>query len=390
MAQTFVLRDFLRHISFTLLAEYCKQNNIPFTLNSQETDEAALERFITVLNALPRAIQEQVELDLQEIYDLSPNTGVSMLIQEAKERKQVLPEEFKDMSQNDAALWFYLNQQNVFSEVSVLYEVSETRGWKDVYLNPVEFSRVTGKNLQLEEALSSHLLQTELKGRNCVVEEYPRDGRVCYVAYPEDYAQADVLYDGQNSLRKKQIRKPVFKIYFVYEPEDGRLRVKAKGGTQRIIAYQKIFSSVILGDHTGPVNNRIFDLNKLKNKEFVFSYSPEDNVEFVRIKSLRLSYINGGKRVILEVGDSAIMGIADFHEWIESMHLPLELMNITQAIIQVKFKPTPERIKRTKGTVTVRLTFPNSHDLADRPEHRKVKELLRRWGLDRKRDEAVI
>ena len=182
----------------------------------------------------------------------------------------------------------------------------------------------------------------------------------------------------------------MFKIYFVYEPGEGRLRTKAKGGVQRIVMYQKIFSSVILSDNTDPVNNRIFDLNKLKNREFIFSYNPEDNVEFVRIKSLRLSYINGGKRVILEVGDNTIMGIADFHEWIESMHLPLELMNITQAIIQVKFKPTPERIKRTKGTVTVRLTFPNSHDLADRPEHRKVKELLRRWGLDRKGDDQVL
>ena len=386
MAQTFVLRDFLRHISLPLLGEYCIRNQVPFTLNPSEKDEAGIERFVQIFNELPRPKQEKVELDLQEIYDLCPNTGVSMLIQEAIARGQSLPEELKEMNQNDAAFWFYLNQQSVFNEVSVLYEVSETRGWRDVYVKTVQLSEVTGKSKTLQNALSNHLFQTELKGRNCVVEEYTRDDRICYVAYPEDYAEADVLYDG-NSLRKKQVRKPVFKIYFVYEPGEGRLRTKAKGGVQRIVMYQKIFSSVILSDNTDPVNNRIFDLNKLKNREFIFSYNPEDNVEFVRIKSLRLSYINGGKRVILEVGDNTIMGIADFHEWIESMHLPLDLMNITQAVIQVKFKPT---IKRTKGTVTVRLTFPNSHDLADKPEHRKVKELLRHWGLDRKRDEAVI
>jgi len=388
MAQTFVLKDFLRHTSPSFIADYCGKHNIAFTDKDAENDEEALERFVIVFNGLARSEQQQVELDFQEINDLSANTSVALLIQEAKDRKESLPaDQLQEMGQHDAAFWFYLNKPKVFSEVSVIYEVSETRGWNEVYVKRVDLSEAVGKGLQLASKLSAHLLTAELKGKNCVVEEYPREGEVCYVAYPEDYAQADVRYDDNNSLKKRQIRKPVFKIYFVYEPGEGRLRVKAKGGVQRVKTYQKIFSSVVLGDDTDPVNDRIFDLDKLKNKDFIFSYDPPDNIEYIRIKSLRLSYFDGGKRITLEVGDNAVAGLQDFQEWIASLQVPLDLVHITQAIITVKFKPT---IKRTKGTVTVRLSFPNSHDLADKPLHRKVKELLRRWGIDRKRDEAVI
>lgn len=388
MAQTFILRDFLRHTSSSFVKEYCQHSSVPFELKPGMTDDEALEQFVTTFNQLSRPQQEQIELDFQEINDLSANTSVALLIQEAKDKNQSLPaEKLQEMGQYDAAFWFYLNQPQVFSEVSVLYEVSETRGWNEVYMRKVGLAEVVNKSNLLANALSEHLLQTELKGKNCVVEEYTRDGRVCYVAYPEDYAQADVLYDAQNSLKKKQVRKPVFKIYFVYEPEEGRLRTKAKGGAQRVKMYQKIFSKVILSDDSDPINNRIFDLDKLKNKDLILSYEPEDNIEYIHIKSLRLSYVDGSKRITLEAGSTAIMGLTDFHEWIESLHIPLDLMHVTQAIITVKFKPT---IKRTKGTVTVRLNYPNSHDLAEKPLHRKVKELLRRWGIDRKRDEAVI
>ena len=386
MAQTFVLKDILRHTNPSLVTEYCRRNNIPFELKNKEDEDETVNRFETIFNGLSREQQGQVESDFQEINDLCPNASIAMLIQEAKDSGQPLPtEDLGKMSEHDSAFWFYLNQTQTFDKVSILWEVNETLGWKEVYAGQVSLVKVSGKSEMLKRALSVYLMETDLKGKNCKVEEYVRDGGICYVAYPEDYARADVRYDDNNSLRKKEVRKPVFKIYFVYNPEEGRLRVKAGGGTEKIKAYQKIFMATVLEDKSDPVNDRIFDLDKLKDKNLIFSYEPEDHVEYVLIKTLRLKYFDGGKRITLDYGDGR--GLADLHDWIESLHIPLDMVHITQAIIIVKFKPT---IKRSSGKVTVQLSFPNSQNLADKPLHNKVRELLRRWGIDRNRDEAII
>lgn len=58
--------------------------------------------------------------------------------------------------------------------------------------------------------------------------------------------------------------------------------------------------------------------------------------------------------------------------------LSSELVNITKASLQVTFA-TDGRPK----TVTFEIAYPDSCNLKDKPEHLKIKEYLKRWGIAR-------
>jgi len=63
---------------------------------------------------------------------------------------------------------------------------------------------------------------------------------------------------------------------------------------------------------------------------------------------------------------------------LDHQRLNSETMNVTQATIQVTFT-TSGRPK----TITFQISYPDSCNLKDKPEHLKIKECLKRWGIAR-------
>jgi hypothetical protein len=58
--------------------------------------------------------------------------------------------------------------------------------------------------------------------------------------------------------------------------------------------------------------------------------------------------------------------------------LSSETVTVTQATMQVIFA-TSGRPK----TITFQISYPDSCNLKDKPEHLKIKEYLKRWGIAR-------
>lgn len=381
MAKEFVLKDFLRHTDPALLEQYCKQNNISYTSKKGEKIEEAIENFVSVWEDLDKKRQYQVELDFQTINDMTPQSGFLNLLTEAKCQNKSLPKkEVEEMGSHNGSFWFFLNQPKVFDKASVRYEIEDTLGWKEIQVIKKDINSVINKENELAIAVRNYFYTNELRGKNCTAECYKIDGRICYVVYPEDWAEFGVGYDTSGKLNKRQARKPVFKIYFLYDPNTGRLSTKAKGGWQKAKELQKIFSSTILEQELDTDKDRIFNLNKLRDFNFTFPTPPKDKVEFVKVKSLRFSYPDAtGRRITLDIKSDNKDGLEAMREFVNDLQIPLAQLNITQAAIQIKF-PSPSI--RLKGSVTVHLTFPNSWDLGDKPLHRKVKEYLKNWGID--------
>jgi len=124
-------------------------------------------------------------------------------------------------------------------------------------------------------------------------------------------------------------------------------------------------------------------LNGLKNRAFAFPTEPEDRITEVRLRQMRLSIVgNERKRITFEVPPKGAP--ADIHDLVqEALHeqrLPLSMVNVTSAVIQMRFNNGNGRRDKT---VSFRISMPDSCNLKDKPEHLVAKKYLKLWGLER-------
>ncbi len=311
-----------------------------------------------------------------------------MLIEEAKIENINTPSHLYDMNPYDKAMWFFINDKNLFFKVFNEYEIESSIGWTFYQTRPFVSEKDIIKKERIEELenkISDYFFKSEIRGKKCKVEVTEKSDYVCFVAYPEDYAQKHLSYDDSTKLNKDNTIQSVFKIYFLCYPETQRVGIKTKGGWQRKDDLIKIFGESILKQILTNKDKIAYRLNKLKDFNFSFGTPPEDGVETVKVTSLRFSYPNTEKvkQFIVNVGTEG-QGLEDIGEWIREhdMNIDHTKITITQAKIRVKFKKSPEMFKKAKGTVTATITAPNSCNLGIKPLHNKVKEYLVNWGID--------
>jgi hypothetical protein len=63
--------------------------------------------------------------------------------------------------------------------------------------------------------------------------------------------------------------------------------------------------------------------------------------------------------------------------------LPLSMVNVTSAVIQMRFDKSSDAKGRNTKTISFRISYPDSCNLKDKPEHFVAKKYLKRWGLER-------
>lgn len=380
MSQGFVLKEFILQTSPSFLREYCQLKNVPLTIPSSGDEDEVKESIIEQFAKMDDKQRSAIELDLQEINSLTPNEGLHMLIEEAKSKNLEVPyDEMDQLNQHDKAFWFFLHQNELFSEVATWYEVNDTKGWKELtgVKKVKDISKISTKTAKLQKALSTYIFANELRAKNCYVECYGQEDRVCFVAYPEDYTESSIVYD-HKQLRKRYPHKPVDKIFFLYYPKEGRLSTKAAGGWKRAKAIQKIFGEAVLGVDLNVDSDRVFNLDRLKDPQFSFPTPPGDKVEFMKLKQLQLKFFGGTRRINLEVNEDAD-GVQAIHEFIRDLRISLNRVYVSKAVFQIKFETA---IKKSSGTLTFFLAWPNSHNINDNPRYRKVKQYLKDWGLE--------
>ena len=145
---------------------------------------------------------------------------------------------------------------------------------------------------------------------------------------------------------------------------------------------EAIFSRLILEEELPAEEpDAPFELNGLRSRDFDFPTDPDDGILEVRVKSLRLSLVGPGfGRITLESDARTKRG--DIYNLMDKalnhQRLNSETVHVTQATIQVTFA-TSGRPK----TITFQISYPDGCNLKDRPEHLKIKEYLKRWGIAR-------
>jgi len=377
MGRDFAPRSFLRHVAGPLLEEYFKRLGCLADLDVKNCEN--VDSIFSAWQALPDKTRNSIERDFREINELSTEAGVKTLVSEARYRGIELAEELDKIDGFAAkALWVFLNHPEIFEESAVWHEVERMSGWREISgLASKNFDPNEGTKKRLQSAFSDFYFKTEARGRRCHIETYIKEDRVLFCGYPEDYATTDLAYD-DTGLLTRRVRRSVFEVFLLFYPEEGRLRVKARGGRKKTEALQALFAEVALGYKVTPNDrkDRVFELNVLKDRNFPFPTDPADQIEYVAVKSLRLSWPDGSnRRVIIEAETSD-----QLYDTLDNLRLgiPLKDLNVTQAVLKAKFPG-----KGRRGSVTFRLTWPNLCDLGESEPHLKLKNYLKRWGIDR-------
>lgn len=378
----FVLSDFLKHLSPEMLEKYCKSTKLDFALPETDDPEKIANAFIEYLGEKAYNTRATVELNFQEVKEIVGEKGSLMLIEEAKTQQILIDNKLDALSNYDKAMWFFLNERDIFDMVALEYEIEHSLGWLPYNVDPIERKKVLGKEHELAAAVRDYYYQMENRGDICQAECVEKENYICYIAYPQDYVDRDISYDKETQkLNKTNHRQPVFKVFFLYHPEENRLSVKVKGSKAKKESLLKIFGKFVLDQELTEDQKVRYDLSVLKNFNLPFDTPPKDKVQQVKLIELRLMYPKAyGKKLVVSV-DKNGYGSKDIGNFIRKMDIPLHELNITQAKVYVKFTPTR---KREKGTVTATITAPDSCTLGEKKNHDKVRQYLKDWGIDTK------
>lgn len=195
-----------------------------------------------------------------------------------------------------------------------------------------------------------------------MVEAYRRNDLDYFFAYPEDYSQQSIEWVDATFARRPH--NPAFEVIYVYSQNDGTLDLNFRGSYKVVEPLQEMFAETILKLPElppDPEDERVYDLNPLRQRDFQFVYEPSSGIERVAVRKLRLSSrIKHGDRITLEADSSKnAQAIYDLLDKL-CQSVSLNLYNVTQVELSATVKVAAEKPSKQ---VTFRITYPNSCSL---------------------------
>jgi hypothetical protein len=233
----------------------------------------------------------------------------------------------------------------------------------------------------LAAGISDYFHRTEGRGKNCVVEAFRRGELDYFFAYPEDYSQQSVEWvEGKFDRRP---HNPAFEVVYVYSQKDGTLDLNYRGSYKAVEPLQAMFATEILKLSElppDPTDERVYNLNPLRERSFPFVYGPASGIQCVAVKKLRLSSkVVKGDRITLEADAAArpeaIYDLLD--EVSKSLSLPTYYVTQVElaasVVVDTKKPPKP---------VSIRITYPNSCSLKYDEVDLKLRKMLVDSGIE--------
>lgn len=374
--RTFHPRHFLSYVYGTEpFAEYCQLRGIAFEqLVGMAMRDDDFFRWYDVVRALPESATSQMELDLARVNELAHPRAIELLI--AASRGKTLPPD--DVPSDHArALWFYLNQPDLFHETFLRLQADEFHSWRSFEVpSSVDPLLVIDRRNALAGSLKKFFRSHEGTGRFCAVDALEVDGAVHFTAYVSNrLALLDAF--SEHGERMTHISRPAFTVTFVYEPNDRRVLIRSRHRSSvRVVELFKLFSHVVLRVEVAVKSvSPVFQLNRLKE-----AFQPaldEADMECARVKALHLAYPErfGRRRIKLETnsGDtaSAMSDLLCLH----GGNGLLRELDVLYAELEVRLR-IEGQIKR----YTIRL-WPDRVNLNRTQLGRRFRSCLKRWGL---------
>lgn len=387
MARQYSLKSFLRRASNALLKRYLAEQAIAVDVPWDHLGEREIEQVFAKIEGAPEKTRRRIDRDFREIDEMADEGGVKTLVEEARDphNELDLTEAFGGMDSHlERVLWTFLEHPKVFDVARRFHYADSLGRWrKRDQLPPAEPAIEEESQQRLGHTISAYYRQKEGRGHACQVDHYRRGDRLYWFTYPEDYAVGRLVYTDDHKL-ESQTQRPAFEVIFVYSAEEKSLDIYVRGNKKTLLDLQRIFGRAILGveledpGETGVV----YELSALLARDFPFALEPEDGIQEVRVRRLRLDIMGReGKRITLQAdtrsGPKAVYDLLD--DVLAGDRIPLDLLNVTQAGLQLVFRSEDGGRPQT---LSFDVSYPNSCSLKYDPKHDIAKVCLKRWGLD--------
>lgn len=381
------MSDFLRSCSPQLLRRYFEQAIGPF---SQRIVWAAPAKTLVpvlqrVIEELDREAGDRILHDADRIGAMADVPGDAALYATSQDHfgLDALPNGYS------RALWMFLGARDDFEHAEQVRYADDRRYgriWEGYLCNPGMSVPLTGVAvIDFETAISG-----QLGSRHAKVEVCHRS-RARFDADDAELVQATIYREGRSGERKTFVNgqlnrvpdRPVIEAAITYEKATGVIEVVAADRENRENLV-RLFADHMLGvPFEGKrLSIRQYSLDRLRTR-FLFPTDPEDNIEGVAVRSLRLMPLDtSGERVTLECMRGAQRDIWAMAEERFREHDPLGGgYVITHARFTIRFRA----VQGARGgrTLPVTITMPKGCDLKDRTERERLvgEKYLRRWGL---------
>jgi hypothetical protein len=392
MPRHYSTRDFFRQMPNVLLARYFQGQGLFSDLDFAAMKEGKPDELFSAWLALAGAQRHEMDVEFQEIFEMSCERGFRAIIDEAgwqlRENQDGLTSFIETLSalpnHYERAMITFLDHNAFWRGATRFYHADMLPYWrkrKNVSNRPAAVDEASLQ--QLAGLIRNYFHHAEGRGKNCVVEPFRRGELDYFFAYPEDYSQQSIEWvDGEFDRRP---HNPAFEVIYVYSQKEGSIDLNFRGSYKSIEPLQGMFAQAILkldGLPPDPKDERVYELSPLLQKGFNFSYDAGSGIERVTVKKLRLSsWMKKGDRITLEADSSDNPdAVCDLLDQIRAS-LRLSMYSVTQVELAASVVVD---VDKPAKTVTIRITYPNSCSLRYDELGLKLRAMLEASGIEPK------
>jgi len=384
MVQEYQPRRFFRNAPNRLLQRYFAARNVLSEVEFGALTETQVEPIYEAWLKLSDDARKEMEQDFQDIDELATEGGSKAILDEAGWHGEDLAEQFASLTGfHEHAFWAFLERPKYWLGALAFHHADRVPSsyWRKRKNLPRKPASVDAFSIRrLEQNLSNYFHKIQGRGENCKVDCYKRNDLDYFFAYPEDYAQASVEWVGKEF--KRRPHHPAFEIIFVYSQSGGTRDISRPGARKPVPDLQAIFADTILKAELGPdeKDDRVYDLNPVRLRQFQFVYGPESGIANVVVKKLRLTAYGKKERIVLEADPSynkhAVFDLLDK----VAKGISLTQMAVTQVGIKVTFAHNPT--SRKPGTRAFDIGWPNSCSLRHDGRDGIIRKMLADSGIE--------
>ena len=389
MLQQFNPKRVLRQISNSLLKEFFERQGHPLEIDWDLISNTQVDSIFDAWQGLPDRPRKVAEIVFQDVHEMANEDGVRVIIEDARYHEVDLAPLLEPMeSRYDKAIWTAMNWPDIWNAATRFAKadnLSFGRSWVKRGNLPCAVPSAGAEAVNnLRAAMSAFFRDRQGRGHYCKVEHFPRaNGLDYFFVYLSDYADTHINFDDAGEFQRTPDRR-AFEVVFAQDREHGTLEVYAKGGRQIIEPLQQVYSNVILGEtlEAEDPDAHPYHLDGLMEKSFAFPTDPEDGIEEVSLRCLRLSILGRTrKRITLEPdpdkGRHHIYEMLD--EDLNRNRLPKSILHVTKTTFNFKLNGNGHG-----RSLTFNVSYPNSCDLKSKREDQRLlgEKYLKRWKID--------
>jgi hypothetical protein len=296
-----------------LLARYFKGHELFGDLDFAAMNETQPDEVFPAWLSLPDVRRNDMDAEFQDIFELSCEKGFHAILDEAwhlatdEDARTAFVEKLAGLSNHfERAMVTFLDHNQFWKGATSFYHADTLPYWRKRKSLAHQRAAVDHASLaELAGLIRNYFHHTEGRGNNCVVEPFRRGERDYFFAYPEDYSQQSIEWvDGKFGRRP---HNPAFEVIYVYSQNEGSLDLNFRGSYKAIEPLQGMFATAILKLPElppDPKDERVYDLNPLRQKSFDFTYDTGSGIQDVAVKKLRLSSkVKRGDRITVDEVD---------------------------------------------------------------------------------------